>query len=155
MLTRYFALIVGVAYVLAGLAGFVPALGDERTTPHLHVESQYRDVLGLFPANILHHVVHLAVGVLGILAFRSFAASRTFSQGLAIVYAVLAVMGLIDAADLSTTFDLIPLFGNDVWLHAVTAAAAGYVGFLGPVAQDRVEAPVTRTVGGSRSAVGD
>ena len=132
MRTRTFALIVGIVYVLAGVAGFIPGLSPEHDGNDLIVDAVYRDVLGLFPANILHHFVHLAVGILGLLAYRSFAAARLFSRGLAIVYAVLAVMGLIEAGNLNTTFELIPLFGNDVWLHAVTAAIAAYFGF-GPV----------------------
>ena len=132
MRTRLFALIAGIIYVVAGIAGFIPGLGGERTTPDLIVDTAYRDVLGLFPANILHHFVHLAVGVLGLLAYRSFEASRNYSRALAIFYAILGVMGLIDAGNLNTTFDLIPLFGNDIWLHLGTAAIAAYFGF-GPV----------------------
>jgi hypothetical protein len=131
VLTRYFALVLGIVYTLVGLAGFVPGLGSERTEPHLTVEANYQNVLGLFPVNVLHNLVHLAVGILGVLAFATFAAARTYARGLAIFYALLAVMGLIDAANLNTTFDLIPIFGHAVWLHALTAAAAGYVGFVG------------------------
>jgi hypothetical protein len=50
----------------------------------------------------------------------------------AIIYAVLAVMGIIPG--LNTTFGLIPLYGHDIWLHAVIAIAAAYFGF---VATDR------------------
>ncbi len=132
MRTRLFALIVGIAYVLAGIAGFIPGISPEHDPRDLAVNTAYRDVLGLFPANILHHFVHLAIGVLGILAYRSFAAARTYSRALAILYAVLGIMGLIDAGNINTTFDLIPLFGNDIWLHLGTAAIAAYFGF-GPV----------------------
>ncbi len=147
MLTRYFALVIGVVYVLAGLAGFIPALGTERTTPDLIVDAQYRNVLGLFPANILHHLVHLAIGILGILAYRSYANARNYSRVLAVVYGLLAVMGLIDAGNLNTTFDLIPIFGNDVWLHALTALAAAYFGFMAPRATDTPVPGDTRTGG--------
>ena len=36
-------------------------------------------------------------------------------------------MGLIPG--LNTTFGLIPIFGNDVWLHALTALIAAYFGW--------------------------
>ena len=145
MLTRYFALVVGIAFVLAGIAGFIPALGTDRTTPDLIVDSQYRNVFGLFPANILHHLVHLAIGILGILAYSSYTNARNYSRGLAIVYAVLAVMGLIPAGNLNTTFDLIPLFSHDIWLHALTALAAAYFGFMAPPATDAPVPGDTRT----------
>ena len=149
MLTRYFALIVGIAYVGAGIAGFIPALGDGRTTPALEVHQHYRDLFGLFPVNVLHNIVHLAIGVFGILAFATFNYARLYSRVLAIVYGVLAVMGLIDAGNLNTTFDLIPIFSHDIWLHAVTAAAAAYFGW-GPVPATDVHAgerPVSEPVG--------
>ncbi len=34
MRTRTFALVAGVVYTLVGIAGFIPALGDDRVTPH-------------------------------------------------------------------------------------------------------------------------
>lgn len=43
-------------------------------------------------------------------------------------YGALAVMGLIPGLD--TLFGLVPIFGHDVWLHAVTAAAAVYFGWF-------------------------
>jgi hypothetical protein len=46
----------------------------------------------------------------------------------AIIYAVLVVMGLVPA--LNTTFGLIPIHGNDVWLHALLAVIAAYFGFV-------------------------
>ena len=139
MLTRYFALIVGVAYLGAGIAGFIPALGAERTTPALEVHQHYRDLFGLFPVNVLHNIVHLAIGLAGILAFATFNYARLYSRVLAIVYGVLAVMGAIDAGNLNTTFDLIPIFSHDIWLHALTAAAAAYFGW-GPVPATDVHA---------------
>jgi hypothetical protein len=46
---------------------------------------------------------------------------------LAVIFGVLTVMGLIPG--LNTVFGLIPLFGHDIWLHALTAIAAAYFGF--------------------------
>jgi hypothetical protein len=128
MKTRYFALIVGIIFLLVGIMGFVPSL---RSLPNnglpITVTSGYGYELGLFPINVLHNIVHLTVGALGIAAFWSFSFARLFARGLAIFYGLLAVMGLIPAT--STTFGLIPIFGNDVWLHAVTALISGYFGY--------------------------
>ena len=44
------------------------------------------------------------------------------------VYAALAVMGFIPG--LNTLFGLMPMYGNDIWLHALLAIVAGYVGFM-------------------------
>ena len=127
---RYFALILGIIYLLVGVLGFFPAalqpLGPD--APNLAVEAGYGRLLGLFPVNVLHNVVHLGVGLWGLLAYRSLGGSIGFARGLTIFYGLLAVMGLI--AGLNTTFGLIPIFGHDVWLHAGTALAAAYFGFM-------------------------
>jgi hypothetical protein len=83
--------------------------------------------LGLFPVNVVHNVVHLGIGIWGLGSYRALRSARRFAQGLAIFYGMLAVMGLVPV--LNTTFGLIPIFGHDVWLHALTAIAASYFGF--------------------------
>jgi hypothetical protein len=127
---RYFALILGIVYLIVGILGFFPAMLQPPgpAAPALGVDAGYGRLLGLFPVNVLHNVVHLGVGLWGLLAYRSVGGSIGFARGLAIFYGLLAVMGLIEG--LNTTFGLIPIFGNDVWLHAVTALAAAYFGFM-------------------------
>jgi hypothetical protein len=133
MVARTFALVAGIIYVAVGLLGFVPGATQSPPagTPGLTVDAGYGYLLGLFPVNALHNVVHLLVGVLGLAAYFGKVEARLFARGLAIVYGVLAVMGLIPA--LNTTLGLVPIFGHDVWLHALTAAIAAYVGWLAPV----------------------
>lgn len=128
--TRYFALIVGIVYVVVAILGFVPGLTTPppADAPSLAINSSYGYIFGLFAVNIVHTLIHLIVGIWGILAFRSFAAARTFSRTIAIVFAILTIMGLIPGA-LATTFGLAPLFGPDVALHAVTALIAAYFGW--------------------------
>lgn len=129
MQTRYFALIAGIVYIVVGIVGFIPGLvtAPAATAPDLLVESGYGYLFGLFPINILHNIVHLVVGVLGIAAYRSFSSARLFARGLAIFYGLLAIMGFIPG--LHTTFGLIPIFSHDIWLHALTAIVAAYFGF--------------------------
>ncbi len=132
MLTRYFALAVGVVYLLVGLMGFIPGLvsAPEAGAPDLIVEAGYGRLLGIFPVNVLHHLVHILIGVLGIVAYRSWPAARTFARGLAIFYGLLAVGAFIPG--LRTTFGLIDLRHPGLPLHAVTAAIAAYFGFAAP-----------------------
>ena len=142
MRTRYLALIVGIAFLLVGIMGFVPSLRQlPSNAPDITVDSGYGYLLGLFPINVLHNIVHLTVGALGIAAYWSFNFARLYAQGLAIFYGALAVMGLIPATN--TTFDLIPIFGNNVWLHALTALITGYFGYVAP---EKVEDINAKTV---------
>lgn len=130
MLTRRFALIAGIVYLVIGVLGFFPDLrsAPPAHAPHLAVETSYGYLFGLFPVNILHNIVHLAIGLWGVLAYRQLSTSRTFAKGLAALYALLAVMGVLPY--LNVTWGIIPLFGHDVWLHALTAAIAAYFGFV-------------------------
>lgn len=131
MTSRNFAMIIGVVYVAVGLLGFFPGLVSvpPPVAPHLAVDTGYGYLLGLFPVNVLHNLVHLAVGAWGLTASRTLAGSLSFARGLAIFYAALTIMGLIPV--LNTTFGLIPIFSHDIWLHAVTAGVAAYFGFTG------------------------
>lgn len=133
-MARTFAQVVGVVYLLVGLLGFVPAVVSPYTGPDLVVDSGRGVVLGLFPINVLHNVVHLAIGAWGIASARTIGSAVSFARSLAVFYGLLAVMGLIPG--LNTTFGLIPIHGNDVWLHALTALVAAYVGWGVPNARD-------------------
>lgn len=131
--SRYFALISGIVYLLIGILGFIPSLVvGGGAAPDLAVTAGYGYLMGFFPINILHNIVHLAVGAWGLASYPSLARARFFARGLAIFYGLLAIMGLIPALNLNTTFGLIPIHGADVLLHALTAAIAAFVGFMTP-----------------------
>ena len=133
MNTRYFALVLGIIFLLVGIAGFVPGLlQTPEPAADVQVTQNFGRLMGLFPVNALHNVVHIVFGIWGIAAYRSYTGARGYSKAVAVIYAVLAVMGIIPG--LNTTFGLIPLYGHDIWLHAVIAIAAAYFGF---VATDR------------------
>jgi hypothetical protein len=127
MSTKAFALLFGIVFLMAGFAGFIPGLSPMHHHPDLIVTAQSRLALGLFPVNVLHNLVHILFGIWGLAAARSPGAATLYAKGVAIIYALLTVMGLIPV--LNTTFGLVPLYGNDIWLHAVLALVAAYFGF--------------------------
>lgn len=126
-MVRTFARVAGIIYLLVGILGFIPSLLSSPTGPDLAVDAFHGRLLGLFPVNLMHNLVHIAIGLWGLSAARSLGASVGFARGLTVLYAVLAVMGLIPG--LKTMFGLAPLHGNDVWLHAGTALVAAYFGW--------------------------
>jgi hypothetical protein len=128
--TRYFALVVGAAFTMAGIAGFLPwfTTHPPADAPHLIVNTSYGLLLGLFPVNIIHNLFHLGVGILGLLAFRTFPSALRFSRFLGITLAVLTLMGMIPA--FQTGFGLWPLYGHDIWLHGLEAVIGIYLGFF-------------------------
>jgi hypothetical protein len=129
MNARHFALIAGAIYVVVAVAGFIPALLQpvHPDAPPVHVDALHGRLFGLFPVNILHTLVHLAIGLWGLAAARGLAGSILYARALAVIYAALALMGLLPV--LNTLFGLVPLYGHDVWLHAGTAAVAAFFGW--------------------------
>ena len=121
-LSRMAAGVFGAVYLLVGLVGFLPFLGGS-----YGLDSN--NLLGLFPVNAVHNVVHIAVGVAGLAAYSSgVSGSRIFAQGVGIVYAVLALVGITIAGS-GNFLGLVPIGGLDIALHAVTAAVLLFVGF--------------------------
>ena len=72
MSTATFALIFGIAYLSAGLLGLIPAalMSPPTDAPPTTFAVMYGYLLGLFPVNILHSAVHIAIGFLGLMAWR-------------------------------------------------------------------------------------
>ena len=129
MSTKTFALLFGVVFLLVGVAGFIPGLVQPLHPEHPPVQFNGGQLLGLFPVNLLHNAVHVLFGLWGLLASRSLGGSVMYARGVAIIYAVLTVAGML-APPLSNFFELVPLYGNDIWLHGLIAVVAAYFGWV-------------------------
>ncbi|AWK89086.1 DUF4383 domain-containing protein [Azospirillum thermophilum] len=127
---RNVTLVFAVVFTAVGLLGFIPSmLSPPAAGDTLAIDSFHGLLLGLFPVNVLHNIVHLAFGLWAFFAyFSGRLASRGYLRTVAVLYILLAVMGIIPG--LNTLFGLVPLHGNDVWLHVLIAAVAGAVGYL-------------------------
>jgi len=114
------AQIFGVVFLLVAILGFVTSgtsmEADPARAPHL---------LGLFPVNLLHNVVHLIFGVWGLAASRSFEGATSYARISGIIYIVLTVVGFLSPSG----FGLLPFGGHDIWLHALLGLALAAVGF--------------------------
>ena len=132
MRTRTFALVLGIVFLLAGASGFVPGMLHPvpAGAPPLAVPMGYGLVMGLLPVNVLHNLVHVLFGILGLVAYGGLFAPRVYAQIVAVAYGLLVILGLLPATN--TLFGLIPIYGNDVWLHLVLGVAAAYFGFMTP-----------------------
>ena len=106
----------GVVFLLVGALGFVT------TGTSMAVDAG--SLLGLFPVNLLHNLVHVLFGVWGLVAGRSGAQAVQYCTLGGAIYLVLAVLGVF----IPTTFGLIPIGGHDVWLHALLGAVLLGVG---------------------------
>ena len=127
MSTRTFALIFGIVFLAVGVLGFVPGVVQPLHAGHEPVMGNAGQLFGLFPVNELHNAVHVLFGLWGLAASRSLAGAVAYGRGVAIIYALLTVAGFIPG--LSTLFGLVPLYGNDIWLHALLALVGAYFGW--------------------------
>jgi hypothetical protein len=135
MQARMFALVLGLAFLVGGVLGFVPALLRPGAGPDgVNVVAGYGVLAGLFPVNAVHNLLYLAFGVWGVVVWRSVPASRGFARWVAMVFLALAVLGLVPV--LRTVFGVLPLNGNNIWLHAALAALAAYFGWSAQAAEE-------------------
>lgn len=130
---RYTALSLGLLFLLLGLAGFVRAFVVP--SDNFTFEPGFGYIFGLFPTNYFHNAIGVLVGVWGIAAFTSLSGAIVFNRIFAILYGAAVILGLLPFTN--TLFGLTPLFGNNIWLNAITAAIAFYYGFVKPAEIDK------------------
>ena len=114
------AAVVAAVFLLVGIFGFVPGVTtgyDEMTFAGHHSGAE---LLGLFDVSVLHNLVHLGFGAVGLLLARSWEGSRAFLIGGGAVYLLLTVYGfLVDRHDEA---NFVPVDRADNWLHLVLGA---------------------------------
>lgn len=134
MKTSSFALLVGLAYIAAGLLGLVPAMlaPPPADAPPTSFTFLYGYLLGLFPMNIVHTALNLAIGAWGIAAWREIANPALFCRSIALLFGTLALLGMLPL--FNTMLGWMPIHGHDVWLNGITATLAAYFGWRSEVA---------------------
>jgi len=134
---QYLALVIGVVYLLVGVVGFA-ITGFDGWTVHDHSQT-----LLVFAINPLHNVVHLVIGLLGVLLWSRSASARTYGWILAIGYGAAFVYGLIVVNNAEANF--LNINGADNVLHAVSAAAGLAIALWPARHETGPAAPTTRT----------
>lgn len=128
------AQIFGIVFILIALVGFYAGGMSMEADPAVAPT-----ILGIFPVNLLHNIVHLLFGIWGLAAARSFTGAKQYAQIAGVIYLVLAAVGFISPDG----FGFVPLGGNDVWLHVALGAILAGVGFT---AKPATVAPTGSTI---------
>ncbi|MEV7933065.1 DUF4383 domain-containing protein [Curtobacterium sp. NPDC089185] len=123
------ALVVGIVFLLVGIAGFVPGLTTGELGGAGHASMGM--LLGIFQVSVLHNIVHLLFGVVGLLAASRASGSRMYLVLGGVVYFVLWVYGLFTAGTMSGA-NFVPLNWADNWLHLVLAIGMVALGVVFP-----------------------
>jgi len=109
------ALLVGVVFLAVGILGFVPGITTHYSDMSGAGHESMAKLVGVFQVSVLHNIVHLLFGVIGIALSRSDATARTFLVGGGVVYLVLWIYGLV--IDLHSSANFVPVNTADNWLH--------------------------------------
>ena len=108
------ARLVGVIFLLVGVAGFIPGI-----TTNLYDGLEFAgedgtaELLGLFEVSVLHNIVHGLFGIAGLALAATASGARTYLIGGGAIYLVLFLLGILGGAD------WIPANDADNWLHLV------------------------------------
>jgi hypothetical protein len=120
------ALLVGGALVVVGILGFIPGITTDYDKLEWAGHHSAAKLFGLFAVSGLHNIVHVALGVLGFVMARSYAAARAYFLGGGLAYLALWVHGLV--VDHDDTANFMPVNGADNWLHFGLGAAMVLLG---------------------------
>ena len=116
-LAQTLALLFGIAFLGAGILGFIPGittnLGDIKFAGH----DSPAELLGIFLVSILHNIVHLLLGVAGLALSRTHAGALSFLLWGGVIYLVLFLYGLFIDQDSDANFVAINTADN--WLRLV------------------------------------
>ncbi len=142
-LVQTLAGLVGLAFLLVGIAGFIPGI-----TTHLYGGLDFAghdgnaQLLGIFQLSVLHNLVHIALGVAGLAFARTYDGARTYLLAGGIIYLALWLYGLIVDKDSGANF--VPLDRADDWLHFLVGLGMIAAGVLATRERAITERPATQ-----------
>ena len=123
-----FAASMGLVFLLAGVAGFIPGITTDYDEMELAGPDSGAKLLGLFEVSVLHNIVHLLFAV-GLIAAARYAWARAYLLGGGLVYLVVSLYGVV--VDKESDANFLPLNDADTILHLVLGLAMLALGVLG------------------------
>ena len=115
-------------FLLVGVLGFVPGITTDYDQLELAGHESGARLLGLFEVSVLHNVVHLLFGAVGLLLAKRHLGARQFLVFGGLVYLLLWIYGVL--VDQGSAADFVPLNDADNWLHLGLAVAMIGLGAL-------------------------
>ncbi|MFG1677997.1 DUF4383 domain-containing protein [Micromonospora sp. NPDC049282] len=109
------ALAAAALFVLVGVLGFIPGVTAHYGQMTFAGHHSGAKLLGLFQVSVLHNLVHLLFGLVGLVAARRLAGARVFLAGGGALYLVLWLYGF--AIDQESAANFVPINDADNWLH--------------------------------------
>lgn len=122
--------VVGAVFLLVGILGFVPGITTNYSEMTFATHDSGAMLLGIFGVNVLHNVVHLLFGVVGLATARSAAAAKSFLLIGGAIYLVLWLFGLV--VDLDSALNFVAINTADNWLHLLLGVGMVALGAVLP-----------------------
>jgi hypothetical protein len=110
---------VAAVFLLVGVLGFIPGITSDYDTMTFAGHDSDAKLLGIFEVSVLHNIVHLLFGVVGLALARTWNGARSYLIGGGVIYLVLWLYGLVVGED--STANFVPVNNADNWLHLVLA----------------------------------
>jgi hypothetical protein len=143
---QLYCTLVGVALVIGGIIGF---FYDASFDTGLEITSE--NMFGVFAVNGWHNLLHIATGLLGLLAAGY--AARTYALAFGLVYLIIAIWGFLEVEEgFGALLDLVAINTEDNFLHlliGLTGLGAGAATQKPAAAVARERRPATTTPGTS------
>ncbi|WP_432544450.1 DUF4383 domain-containing protein [Kineococcus sp. SYSU DK002] len=124
------SLLVGAAFLLVGVLGFVPGITTNYSALGGAGHHSGAMLLGVFQVSVLHNVLHLLFGVLGVALSRVPTLAKAYLVVGGVAYLGLWVYGLVTADDSAANF--VPLNAADDWLHLALGLGMLVLGLVMP-----------------------
>lgn len=127
-IARTVAAIIALVFLAVGVLGFIPGVTSD--TDQLAIAGHHSGamLLGVFQVSVLHNVIHLLFGVVGLVMSRTAGAARAFLIVGGLIYLALWVLGLlfghVDA------LNVVPVNDADNWLHLGLGAVMLLLGLV-------------------------
>jgi hypothetical protein len=125
------ARILGLLFLVAGIAGFVPWIAPAAPldAPVITLDGLYRFIFGIFPANVTTDIVHVFLGACGLIAAARFGTAAAYCRFITWFCLILTVLGALPVFATYTLFGAAPIYGWDVLFHFVFTLLAAYGGY--------------------------
>jgi hypothetical protein len=118
---------VGLVFLLIGILGFLPGVTTNYDEMGFAGHDSNAELLGLFQVSILHNIVHVLFGMVGLAFSRTVPQARAYLIGGGAIYLVLWLYGLVVGAESAANF--VPLNTADDWLHFILGLGMIALGF--------------------------
>lgn len=136
-LVQIFAAVMGLAFLLAGVGGFIPGVTSNYDELSLFGTDSNAELLGLFRVSILHNIIHLLFAV-GLLAATRASLSKLYLLGGGVAYLGVAAYGFV--VEQSSDANFIPINDTDNLLHVGLSSAMILLGLIGLALERRATA---------------